>query len=113
VKVLRLLNDVILVRLEPRKEKTPGGIVKTSIDPVWIGEALMVGPGRQFKDKYVPMDVKVGDRVAFLAAATDSHRPGLALQDHLDEDQRLIRQSDVLFVVEGEVEISKCGSYIS
>ena len=109
-KILRLLNDRMLVRVEPSKKTTPAGIIKPGAAPVWIGEVLMAGPGRHYKDKYVPMeDDIIGKRVAFLSAATDSHEEGLLLKDHLAKDERIIRQSDILLVVEGEVDITKEG----
>jgi co-chaperonin GroES (HSP10) len=108
MKIKQLLNDWLLVRLEPRKKTTPGGIIRTTEQPVWVGLVLMAGPGRQFRDKFVPMEKEiVGQRVAFLSAATDSHLTGLAINAQLNEEERLIRMSDVLFMVDGDVEITK------
>jgi co-chaperonin GroES (HSP10) len=109
MKIRKLLSDCILVRLEPLKKKTAGGIIKpdTAVDPVWIGKALMAGPGKHYRDRFIPMEVEVGERVAFMAAATDGHSPGMALLHHLSDDERIIRQGDVLFVVTGKTVITK------
>lgn len=112
LKIRKLLSDWMLVRLDPRKETTPGGIIRTTEQPVWTGVVLMAGPGRQFRDKFVPMDSEiVGQRVAFLSAATDSHKTGLSVAEQLDKDHRLIRMSDILFVVNEPMEITKEGNY--
>jgi co-chaperonin GroES (HSP10) len=123
MKVLKLLNDYLLIRLDPRKKTTSGGIIRTTEQPIWTGVVLMAGPGRQYTDKYLPIDVKVGERVAFLSAAADGHLSGLAVKEALvcnfvDEvvakmdEQRIIRESDVLFVIEeGEPELTKDSPY--
>jgi co-chaperonin GroES (HSP10) len=123
MRILQLLHDYLLVRLDPRKKTTPGGIIRTTEQPIWTGVVLMTGPGRQYVDKYVPIDVKVGERVAFLSAATDGHLSGLAVNEALvcnfvgeaiakTDEQRIIRENDVLFVIEeGDPEITKDEPY--
>jgi co-chaperonin GroES (HSP10) len=124
MQIVKLLHDYLLVRLDPRKKTTSGGIIRTTEQPVWTGVVLMAGPGRQYIDKYVPVEVKVGERVAFLSAATDSHLTGLAIKEALvhnyvgeeiakTDEQRIIRENDVLFVIEGEgeLELTKDGTY--
>ena len=112
MKVVRLLGDWLLVKLDPRKEKTSGGIIRVTEQPVWTGMVEMAGPGRQYRDKYIPMEPDiVGQRVAFLSAATDGHRTGLTVAQQLDKDHRLIRMTDVLFIVNELMEITKDGEY--
>lgn len=109
MKILKLLSDWMLVQLEPRKDHTVGGIFKpdTTIDPIWVGRILMIGSGRYYSDKFIPMDCAVGERVCFMAAASDGHKPGIALLQYLNETQRLIRQSDVLLVLPDGIEMGK------
>jgi len=56
MKIRKLLSDWMLIQLDPRKETTPGGIIRTSEQPVWTGVVQMAGPGRQYRDKFVPME---------------------------------------------------------
>lgn len=122
MKIIKLLHDYLLVRLDPRKETTPGGIIRTTEQPIWTGVVLMTGPGRQYVDKYLPIDVQVGERVAFLSAASDGHLSGLAIHEALVcnfagevvakmDEHRIIRENDVLFAFEGELELTKDGAY--
>jgi co-chaperonin GroES (HSP10) len=105
MRILKLLSDWVLVRLEPVKERA-SGVILTENEPVRIGEVLQTGPGRQYVDKFVPMELKVGDRVAFLIGSAETQQ-GQQLMHHLEEDLRLIRQGDVLLGVEGDVDIKK------
>jgi co-chaperonin GroES (HSP10) len=103
----RLLSDYVLVELEPLREKTIGGIVKpgTVVEPLRMGKVKMVGPGRRFLDKYVPTQLKPGATVAFFVASTDT-KGGRAITYLLREDERIIRENDVLFEILGPVEVS-------
>lgn len=96
----RLLNDHVLVKMEPAQEKSKGGII-TSLHapPVRIGKVLDVGPGKYYTDKYLPTEVRVGERVVFLVGSVDT-KSGQAVAKHLSEDQVLIREPDILFVTE-------------
>lgn len=105
VQILRLLSDWILVRVEPRAENQ-AGLVLVDEEPVRIGEVLMVGPGRRYVDRFIPTEVKVGDRVAFMIGASDT-QTGQQIRADLSKDQRLIRQGDILLVVEGDVMVTK------
>lgn len=107
-KIRTLLSDCILIKLEPEKKEMASGIIipDTSPEPIRVGEVLMTGPGKQFTDKFVPMaDDLVGKRVAFFMATAES-KQGLQLTQYLDEDTRIIRQGDVLCVIEEGVEVS-------
>lgn len=109
--ILRLLSDWLLVQVEPEKRKTQGGIIipDTTSEPVRIGRVVMAGPGRRYIDKLVPMPADiVGLRVAFMIAAAQT-KQGKAVRSQLalNSELEIIRLGDVLFVVEGEVEITK------
>jgi len=112
MKVVKLLSDWMLVKLDPRKKTTPGGIIRVTKQPVWTGVVEMAGPGRQYRDKFVPMEPDiVGQRVAFMSASTDGHRTGLSVVKHLEKGYRLVRMSDVLFVMNEPMEITKDEPY--
>lgn len=106
MKFRQLLSDWLLVKLEPRQEVSLGGIVLPKGGTVRTGEVLMAGPGRQHKDRFVPTEKDiVGKRVAFFVAAVSGHQQGQALIKYLGDDQGLIRQSDILLFLEGDVSV--------
>jgi hypothetical protein len=112
MKLRKLLSDWLLVRLDTRKETTPGGIIRVTEQPVWTGVVEMAGPGRRYTDKFIPMDPDiVGQRIAFLSAATDGHQTGMSLLRYLDKEHRLVRMSDILFVVNEQMKITKDDRY--
>lgn len=105
--MIRPLNDWLLVEVEPGKTTFGStSIVRVADDPISLGRVLAVGPGRHYTDKFVPTVVKVGERVAFLTALTETGQ-GKSIGHVVADNQALIRETDVLVVVEGNVEISK------
>lgn len=103
---LRPLHDWLLVELEPSKETVGSGIiVRVGENPVRFGKVLAVGPGRRYQDKYVPTSVEVGERVVFFIASTDT-MSGRMITHQLPDNQRLIRETDVLFVTDEDIEVS-------
>ena len=93
VKVAPLADRVVVKALE-ETESMRGGlyIPDTAKEKPQQGEIIAVGPGRFEKDKRVPMDVKVGDKVLY------GKYSGTEIT--LDNEQYLIlRESDVLAVV--------------
>ena len=107
----RLLSDWMLVKLDPARERTKGGIVllDPASQPIRTGTVLMAGPGRRYSDKFVPMpEGIVGTRVAFMidAAHTKSGQTTHQLLQ-LDNEHELIRLGDVLLEVGEDVEVSK------
>ena len=93
VKVTPLADRVVIKALE-ETEQMRGGlyIPDTAKEKPQQGEVVAVGPGRFEKDKRVPMDVKVGDRVLYGKYS--------GTEVTLDGDQYLIlRETDVLAVV--------------
>ena len=61
------LADRVVVRALEEAEQMRGGlyIPDTAKEKPQQGEIIAVGPGRFEKDKRVPMDVKVGDKVLY------------------------------------------------
>lgn len=93
VKVAPLADRVVVKALE-ETESMRGGlyIPDTAKEKPQQGEILAVGPGRYEKDKRVPMEVKVGDKVLYGKYS--------GTEVTLDGAQVLIlRESDVLAVV--------------
>ena len=93
VKVTPLADRVVVKPLE-ETEQMRGGlyIPDTAKEKPQQGEIVAVGPGRFEKDKRVPMDVKVGDKVLYGKYS--------GTEVTLDGDQYLIlKESDVLAVV--------------
>jgi chaperonin GroES len=93
VKLAPLADRVVIKALE-ETETMRGGlyIPDTAKEKPQQGEIIAVGPGRFEKDKRVPMDVKVGDKVLYGKYS--------GTEVTLDGEQYLIlRESDVLAIV--------------
>jgi chaperonin GroES len=92
------LSDRVLVRRVEEEEKTKGGIIipDTAKEKPQEGEVIAVGPGARSEDGSVsPLDVKAGDRVLFSKyGGTDVKVDG--------EDLIILRESDILGIVEGK-----------
>jgi co-chaperonin GroES (HSP10) len=96
---VRLFNNYVLVELEPERPAR-SGILIAGPAPVRIARVLAVGPGRRDKKgRLIRMQLQVGDRFPFFKAAADTVQ-GRALAQRLPEDQRIVRENDVLFVLE-------------
>jgi co-chaperonin GroES (HSP10) len=99
-------GDRVLAKLEPEVKPAGKLIVSLRPSPVRIAKVLAVGPGKPLKKAgRAPMEVQVGDRVAFFKAVADT-KQGTMLTHYLDDDEVLISQSDILCVVEGDAEFS-------
>src|SRR6266480_4798801 len=93
VKVAPLADRVVVKALE-ETESMRGGlyIPDTAKEKPQQGEIMAVGPGRYEKDKRVPMDVKVGDKVLYGKYS--------GTEVTIDNEQLLIlRESDVLAII--------------
>ena len=93
VKMSPLADRVVIKALE-ESEQMRGGlyIPDTAKEKPQQGEVIAVGPGRYEKDKRVPMDVKVGDKVLYGKYS--------GTEVTIDGEQYLIlRESDVLAVI--------------
>ena len=88
------LADRVVVNAMEEAEQMRGGlyIPDTAKEKPQQGEVVAVGPGRFEKDKRVPMDVKVGDKVLYGKYS--------GTEVTIDGEQFLIlRESDVLAVI--------------
>jgi chaperonin GroES len=93
VKVTPLADRVVVKPLE-ETEQMRGGlyIPDTAKEKPQQGEVVAAGPGRFEKDKRVPMDLKVGDKILYGKYS--------GTEVTLDNEQYLIlRESDVLAVI--------------
>jgi co-chaperonin GroES (HSP10) len=103
---LSLKHDWVRVRVDPAPVKSSGGIHLVGAVPVRTATVLATGPGRRNrKGVLVPMELKVGDRFPFLKAVTET-KQGHALGLLLEENEALIRENDVLFIMEEDVEVT-------
>ncbi len=88
------LADRVVVRALEETEQMRGGlfIPDTAKEKPMQGEVIAVGPGRYEKDKRVPMELKVGDKVLYGKYS--------GTEVTIEGDQLLIlREADVLAVV--------------
>ena len=88
------LADRVVVKPLEETEQMRGGlyIPDTAKEKPQQGEVVAAGPGRYEKDKRVPMEVKVGDKVLYGKYS--------GTEVTIDGEQRLIlRESDILAVV--------------
>jgi chaperonin GroES len=93
VKVSPLADRVVVKPLE-ETEQMRGGlyIPDTAKEKPQQGEVIAAGPGRYEKDKRVPMEVKVGDKILYGKYS--------GTEVNLDGDTYLIlRESDILAIV--------------
>jgi chaperonin GroES len=99
----RPLHDRILVRRIEAEEKTAGGIIipDTAKEKPQEGEVIAVGPGaRDESGKLTPLDVKVGDRILF------GKWSGTEIKLN-SEDLLIMKESDVMGVIETEIQARK------
>ena len=100
---LQPLGDHVLVRIAPGKERK-GLIVLPEGSRVLTGVVSATGRGRWEKGKRRPLDVAVGERVAFFRENLE-HRLGKELVRVLAEidvdgaKHGLLREADILFVL--------------
>jgi len=88
------LADRVVVRALEETEQMRGGlfIPDTAKEKPMQGEVIAVGPGRYEKDKRVPMELKVGDKVLYGKYS--------GTEVTIDNEPLLIlREADVLAVV--------------
>ena len=99
----RPLHDRVLVRRIEAEEKTKGGIIipDTVKEKPMEGEVIAVGTGtRDEQGKVHPLDVKAGDRVLFGKwSGTEVKIDG--------EDLMVMKESDIMGVIEGGVAQAK------
>src|SRR5918998_3265156 len=99
----RPLGDRVLVRRVEEEAKTKGGIIipDTAKEKPQEGEVVAVGPGGRDEDgERIAMDVKAGDRILFGKwSGTEVRIDG--------EDLLIMKESDILGIVEGRTEAAK------
>src|SRR5262245_64816459 len=103
----RPLHDRVVVKRIDAEEKTAGGIIipDTAKEKPSQGEVIAVGPGgRDEAGKLIPIDLKVGDIVLFGKwSGTEVKIDG--------EDLLIMKESDVLGVMEGKVARKKAAYF--
>lgn len=100
----KLLHDWVRVKLDPVGEEnlSPGGIVMPTPELVRTGVVMQTGPGKTYCDGvHKPTTVELGQRVVFLAANTDNKQSQM-LAEYLEEDEVLLPEDAILFVLELE-----------
>src|SRR6202000_256565 len=99
----RPLHDRVVVRRIEADQKTAGGIIipDTAKEKPQEGEVVAAGPGaRDERGTLVPLDLKAGDRILFGKwSGTEVKLDG--------EDLLIMKESDVMGVVEGAPSSSK------
>jgi chaperonin GroES len=99
----RPLHDRVLVRRVEQDSKTAGGIIipDTAKEKPQEGEVVAAGAGTRGEDgKLHPLDVKAGDRILFGKwSGTEVKLEG--------EDLIIMKESDILGVVEGKKSAGK------
>ena len=99
----RPLHDRVVIKRVDEVAKSKGGIIipDTAKEKPQEGEVIAVGPGaRDESGKLVPLDVKAGDRVLFGKwSGTEVKIDG--------KDLLIMKESDILGVLEGAVAVKK------
>ena len=95
MKLVPLGDRVVLKQYEAEEKKKSGIILasKTQEKPQ-EAEVIAVGPGGVVDGKEVTMQVKVGDKVIYSKYSGNEVKLG-------DEEYIIVRQNDILAVVEG------------
>lgn len=92
---IRPLGDRVVIKLIESEETTKSGIVLpgSAKEKPQMAEVLAVGPGGMVDGKEVKMEVKVGDKVIYSKYAGTEVKLD-------DEEYIIVRQNDILAVVE-------------
>jgi len=93
---IKPLGDRVLVKRMEEDEVVKGGIIipDTAKEKPQRGEVIAVGPGARDEDgKFIPMNVKKGDKVLFGKYAGSEVKMG-------DEDYLIMREDDILGIIE-------------
>ncbi len=93
---LKPLADRVVVEPIEREEVTASGIYvpETAKEKPQEGTVVAAGPGRRDEEgKYIPMDVKVGDRVLYAKYAGTEVKLG-------DKKYLILKESDILAILE-------------
>jgi chaperonin GroES len=92
---LRPLGDKVVIKVKAEEVKTLGGIVLpgSAQEKPQQGKVVAVGTGEIIDGKKVPLDVKVDDEVIYSKYSGNEVKIG-------DEEFLIIRQADILAIVE-------------
>ena len=92
---IKPLADRVVIKKLEAEERTQGGLILTSTakEKPQVAEVVAVGPGGMVDGKEVTMQVKVGDKVIYSKYSGNEVKLG-------DEEYIIVRQSDILAVVE-------------
>lgn len=92
---IRPLADRVVIKMMEAEEKTKSGIVLpgSAQEKPQLAEVIEVGPGGIVDGKEVKMELKKGDKILFSKYAGTDVKVN-------DEEYTIVRQSDVLAVVE-------------
>jgi chaperonin GroES len=94
---LQPLGDRVVVQRDESEETTAGGIVlpDTAKDKPARGKVISIGDGKLMDDgSRSALQVKVGDRVIFSSYAGETFKVE-------DEELLLMREDDILAIIEG------------
>jgi chaperonin GroES len=95
VTTVKPLGERVFLKVNPAEEKTAGGIFlpDNAQEKPQVGEVVTIGAGKRSDDgTYLPMEVKVGDKVLYSKyAGTDIKLAG--------EDYVLLAEKDILAIV--------------
>ena len=91
--MIKPLADRVLLKMEEEEEKTKSGIILSTSAKEKPQTAKVIGPGEKIDGKLEEMYVKKGDRVIINTySGSDVKYEG--------EEYKIVRQSDILAVVE-------------
>ncbi len=93
--MLKPLEDRVIIKLLEAQETSKGGILlpTSAQEKSSVAEVVAIGPGKLVDGKYVPMNVKVGDKVLFSKyAGTEIKYEGV--------EYSILKQEDILAIVE-------------
>lgn len=93
--MLKPLEDRVIIKLLEAQETSKGGILlpTSAQEKSSVAEVVAMGPGKLVDGKYVPMNVKVGDKVLFSKyAGTEIKYEGV--------EYSILKQEDILAIVE-------------
>ncbi|MFP4287239.1 MAG: co-chaperone GroES [Candidatus Izemoplasmataceae bacterium] len=95
--MLKPLHDHVVLEVKTQETKTQSGIILSSNDQEKpsIASVVAVGEGKLEDGKRLPMTVKIGDQVVYKRYATTEFK-------HDDKEYLIIKESDILAIVEGE-----------
>ena len=94
---LKPLADRVVIKALEAEETTASGIVLPGKDKEkpQQAEVVAVGPGGVVDGKEIKMEVKVGDKVIY------SKYAGTEVEMNRDEKYIIVKQSDILAIIEG------------